>query len=324
VPEDENVSAIFARVRKLQSRSVGTSALSVLEASVDDFVERYEHEGPKPLVAPLVKQRQALDMMIEECAHPVERLRLYRLAGRTSGLLAYMAVNRSRYSIARAYCSEAFALAEYANDHELQAWVRGTQSFCEYYAGDYQAAVDLARDGQRYAMDGPQAVRLAINGEARALGKLGDTAGVHVAVQRGYDLLDRNAPVNGVSPCISFGGYSLARAASNAVTAYVDLGAPTDAATHAEVAMPEFDISDSRWSKSLIRLDLAKAMALHRDGDPDEAASLVSKALDFSSGIPITSVVQRSRDFLHVSAKRWKDARAVVDLRDAVSSTQLA
>ena len=57
-----------------------------------------------------------------------------------------------------------------------------------YYRGDYNAAVELARDGQRYARGGPQAVRLAINGEARALGKLRDAAGVKEAVERAYTI----------------------------------------------------------------------------------------------------------------------------------------
>ena len=56
------------------------------------------------------------------------------------------------------------------------------QSFCEYYAGRYDDALSLAADGLGCARGGPQSVRLAINGMARALGKLGDTEGVYRAV----------------------------------------------------------------------------------------------------------------------------------------------
>ena len=323
-PDGEDVAAILERVITLEATSVGSTTLALLQTSIDDFVNRYEDEGPKVLVRPLTGQRIQIESLMNDCRHPDERCHLYKLAGRTSALLAYMAVNRSRYPLARAYCTEAFALATHSKDRELQAWVRGTQSFCEYYAGEYQAAIDYARDGYQYAQSGPQAVRLALNGEARALGKMGDRSGVHAAVDRGYELLEANPVVPGVSPCISFGGYSLARAASNAVTAYVDLGAPSDASKHAGIAMPEFETSDSKWSQSLIRLDLAKALVLDLNGDPEEATGLVRRALNLASENPITSVVQRSRDFLRVSRRRWNDVPAVLELCDEVSSAQVS
>jgi transcriptional regulator with XRE-family HTH domain len=320
----EDVSSIMDRVRRLELASVGTSTLSLLDIAMDDFVQRYEVEGPKPLTNSLAKQRKTLDDLISNSGHPVERRRLYRLAGRTSGLLAYGAVNRGRFPLARALATEAWLLAEYAEDRDLQAWIRGTQSFCEYYAGDYSSAVELARDGMRYAGDGPQAVRLTINGEARALGKLGDLRGVHESVERAYRLSDANPTVPGVSSCVSFGGYSLARTASNAVTAYVDLGATADAARHADIAMPEFELSDSQWSQALIRIDLAKSMVLDPSGgDAEQGASLVREALTISSDKPIASVVQRSRDFVREAGRRWRNVDAVRELRDTVSSTQL-
>ena len=322
-PASENVLAILERVSRLERASIGASSLAMLDFSIDDFINRYEGEGPKVLAGPLNRQRQTIEDLISRCGHPSERRKLYSLAGRTSGLLAYMAVNRGRYPLARAYCTEAFTLGDYAEDPDLQAWVRGTQSFCEYYAGDYMAAVDLARDGARYAGTGPQLVRLAINGEARALAKLGDAPGVHLAVERAYQATDANELVPGVSPCISFGGYSLARTASNAVTAYVDLGSPSDAATHAEIAMPEFEASDSLWSQSLIRLDLAKAIVVGKDGDLEEAAALAHRALTISRQNPIASVVKRSRELLRAIDRKCLKSASVANLRDAVSSTQL-
>jgi hypothetical protein len=90
-------------------------------------------------------------------------------------------VGRSEFALARAYCLEAFRLGDYAGDPNLQAWARTTHSFCEYYAGRYSDALELARDGLRYAENGPQSVRLITNGAARALGKLGDAQGESIA-----------------------------------------------------------------------------------------------------------------------------------------------
>ena len=75
-----------------------------------------------------------------------------------SAQLAYMAVNLGRFHSARAYAVEALSLAEHVTDDELKAWVRGTQSFAEYYTGNYRQALEYAVDGQRYAGTGSQGV----------------------------------------------------------------------------------------------------------------------------------------------------------------------
>src|SRR3989442_5159481 len=61
---------------------------------------------------------------------------------------------------------------------DLQAWVRGTESLSAYYQKRYTDALELARDSQRHAHGGPQTIRLAVHGEARALGRMGDRRGV--------------------------------------------------------------------------------------------------------------------------------------------------
>jgi transcriptional regulator with XRE-family HTH domain len=312
--DSEEVADVLARVRTLTR--VGSDELNCLELSVADFVDRYESDGPMALAPLLIDQRHGLESAIDECRSPSQRKRLFRVAGQVSGLLAYMAVNRGRHVLARAYCTEAAHLSDFAEDRDLLAWVKGTESFCEYYDGNYGKAVALARAGLEVAGSGPQRVRLLINGEARALGKLGDVAGVHVAVERAYDAASGQPTVPGVSPCVSFGGYSMARLASNAVTAYVDLGLTDQVAVHAEQAMEEFDSSESSWSQSLIRLDLANAMVTG-DGDPVEAAGLITTALTISSDKPIASVVQRSRAFVR-STSGWRGIPAVADAHDLV------
>src|SRR5258705_13907070 len=99
--------------------------------------------------------------------------------------------------LARAYCAEAFVLAAAAEDSDLQAWVRGTESLSAYYQKGSPEALELARDGQRYAHGGPQTIRLAVNGEARALGRLGDRRGVDEAVERAGAGVSRLPPRTG-------------------------------------------------------------------------------------------------------------------------------
>lgn len=320
--DTEEIIDVMARIRQLEQGRIGAETLDCLTLAVDDFVERYEKLGPVPLIRPLTDQRTALEGLIRECRSSSQRQQLIRLAAQTTGFLAYIAVNRERYSLARAYCTEALHLAVYAEDNDLRAWIKGTQSFCEYYAGEFHKALDAAQEGQAYAQNGPQSVRLLINGEARALAKLGDAKGVHAAVARTYTLMDGLPRIEGVSPCISLGGYSLARTASNAVTAYVDLGLPEEVARHAEIAMPEFEMSESQWSQSLIRLDLANSMVAAKDGDPEEASNLVDQALKISADKPIASVMSRSRAFVRATAK-WRGVRAVDDVHGAVAAARL-
>ena len=161
VTASEEVSDIMARVKTLTR--VGGEELTCFELSVDDFVGRYESLGPVQLAPLLTAQRGQLENAIDDHRDPKQRQRLFRVAGQVSGLLAYMAVNRGRYPLARAYCMEAMQLGTFAEDRDLLAWVRGTESFCEYYAGDYRKSFELAQEGLAFAGTGPQSVRLLIN-----------------------------------------------------------------------------------------------------------------------------------------------------------------
>lgn len=156
---------------------------------------------------------------------------------------------------------KAFDLGDYARNSNLQAWARGINSFCEYYAGRFDEAVRLATDGLRYAHSSPQSVRLMISGTARALGKLGDVDGVRRAAEEAYDLM---LP-NGVPSSISLECYSAAQTASNAATAYVSLGMPEKVQDYVDLALPDINESDSPWSRSLVLIDLARSQILAKE-----------------------------------------------------------
>ena len=129
---------------------------------ITGVVEQYEQCGPGALAPNLVSERQLIQPLLQGSLHRAHhRDRLFRIAARMSGQLSYMATNLGQFDSARAYGVEAFTLADHVNDDELRAWVRGTQSLAEYYVGSYDQALELARDGRRYAGHGRQAVRLA-------------------------------------------------------------------------------------------------------------------------------------------------------------------
>ena len=295
---------IAERIQELTGTNVSEAGLDQLDAMIDLFVNEYEAAGPAALAPRVIRQRRKVGELLDGRQLPHQRERLFRTAGRLSGLLGYMAVNLGRFSVAKAYCTEAFQLAEVVHDTDLQAWTRGTESLSAYYANDFREAARLAQDGQRYARGGPQAVRLAANGEARALARLGDYNGVNEAVERAYRTASRFDPVPGVSSCISFGLYSNARTASNAATAYVALGRPDQVTEYANEALPVFEASESRWSQSLVRIDIATALVVADCPEPEQAGRLVTEALMLSAERPITSVLSRSREFLQ-TADKW-------------------
>jgi hypothetical protein len=282
-----------------------------------ETVASYERLDHLNLVPVLLRQRAWVNALLEECSHPRQRQQLCEIAGAASGVLGYVAVGRGDFPLARAYCLEAFQLGDFAGDANLQAWARGLQSFCEYYAGRYDEALNLAKDGLHYAQSGPQSVRLMINGAARAMGKLGDGEGVHHAVADAYNLMSRNDVPGGVPSSVTFGCYSAAQTASNAATAYVSLGMTDKVPHYVELALPDISKSESPWSRSLVMIDLALSVIRSKEPDLDRAAGLILDALSISAGRPIISVEQRTWEFIQDATGRWGETRQIGAVRDA-------
>jgi transcriptional regulator with XRE-family HTH domain len=320
IGRSEDVLDVLSRIQELHRGTIHPEIIRQLQDYMRHTVARYEKLDHSSLVPALLKQRAWIDSLLDECSHPRQQQQLFEIAGAASGVLGYVAVGRGDFPLARAYCLEAFQLGDFAGDANLQAWARGLQSFCEYYAGRYDDALNLASDGLKYAQSGPQSVRLTINGTARAMGKLGDAEGVHRAVAEAYDLMSRNDAPSGVPSSITFGCYSAAQTASNAATAYVSLGMAEEVQHYVELALPDISKSESPWSRSLVMIDLALSVIRSKEPDLDRAAELILDALSISAGRPIISVEQRTWEFIRDATGRWGDTPQVGALRDAAAT----
>ncbi|MBF6454809.1 hypothetical protein [Nocardia cyriacigeorgica] len=206
----------------------------------------------------LRKQRVWLESLIDECGDPHQRISLFAIAGQTSGLLGYIAAGRGSSPIGRAYCLESYQLGCYAADPNLVAWARGMQSFCEYYAGRYEEALRFAEAGLAEATADSQRIRLAVNGVARAKGRLGDADGVRRAVDQAYEVQSRSEA--GISPrsSISLAGYSSAQLAGNPATAYLSLAMPREVERYGRIALGVMPAEQSPWGRALVQLDMAR------------------------------------------------------------------
>ncbi|WP_344838721.1 hypothetical protein [Actinocorallia longicatena] len=270
------------------------------------MVDTYEGQGPWPLVGDMRGLRSTLYSLLRGRQSLSQRRELFVLAGRVSGLLSYMAVNMGRPVLADSYATEAAMLAGEADDAELQMWVLGTRSFGLYYQGRYDEADSAAAAGVAIDPSSPQAIRLLINGRARALARIETRKGeAERMIGEALALSDRTEGLpSGMSSCIAFGPYSPARTTANAVTAFLSLGKSAQVLHYADQVDELVEGSDSRWSKALVRLDVASALLAQPSPEVERAMTLGREALEVTAEAPIRSVSQRARELAN-HAGRW-------------------
>jgi tetratricopeptide (TPR) repeat protein len=317
LPADEE-QALVASLRHpadSRDRPVVVSVLGpahtveLLDELVVGLIARYEIEGPQRLVLEARALRRLASSLGSELSGRGERAGLARVCARQSALLASMSVNLGQFAAAEGYALEANLLATAAGDHELCAWIKGTESFAAYYEGRYRDAENLALSGLRIARDDGQRIRLLSNGVARAAGKLGDKRAVDLAIDEAFELVAVNEVPRGMSPCIDFAPYSWARAAANAATAYLSVGDYARALELTGQVSSEVDSSNSDWSRALVQLDQANALALGQSADLEHAATLGTMALAGSAAKPIASISSRAEE-LAASLRRRGPHRA--------------
>ncbi|WP_322767553.1 helix-turn-helix transcriptional regulator [Frankia sp. Cr1] len=309
---------IVDRMRRAGSSNVSDDTLDQLDRMTVDAVDEYERFGPAVLVPRLVEQRSWVEALFDGRQTFRQRGRLYRVAARLSGLLGSLAVDRGDMPTARAYCDEAYQLADLVDEDELRAWIRGTQALIEFYAGRFDRCLALAVDGLRYSHGGPQEARLLAQGQARAAGKLGDAHTVAVAVDRARELAYPR-PTGTVSPCLALDGYCPARVDGNAATAFLAVGDLTSARRFAYAALTRFDAAGMAGPRSLTRIDIA--VTFLSDGEPDRAVHLVGEALEISASRPIATVAARTGQFLD-AGRRFLPTASMRDLTELATEWQ--
>ncbi|QID39831.1 hypothetical protein G3260_000081 [Streptomyces albus] len=307
--------AVIAQTESLTKSSTATAVLDHFRGEIQGIVDRYEMRGPQVLASQARSLHGKLTAWLHGRHHlPSVHAELFRLTGQTAGLLAYMAVNAgAKPAVADAYCAQAETLAEHIGDTQLQMWAAGTRSLSLYYQHRYAEADAAAAAGVDLAPNNDQAIRLLVNGRARALARLGDRRGAERAIGRALDLSDQQPSLpSGITSCISFAPYSLARTLANEITARLALGDTSEVLSCAEQIDGLIEVSDSEWSRALVRLDVATALLQHRRPEVEHAMALGRSALHAGTTAPITSVWQRANE-LYQKAGRWHTEPGVGD-----------
>ncbi|MEV6704989.1 helix-turn-helix transcriptional regulator [Micromonospora wenchangensis] len=296
----EGEDSIEARRLALRS-STDDVRLAYLEEEVRHAIADNERLTPVFLLARIKPLRVYVDQLMAGSQHPPQRARLYTAAAYLSGLLGALTLDLGAFKVAQAYAAEAFDLADSAQQADVQAWARATQSLIAYYVGDYHDALAYAQDGLRRAGTSPHRIRLTINGQARALARLGDQRGVDQAVDQAFTMLSDYPSSPPVSESLTLGPYCHARTAANAATAYLALGRTASVTNHLTTAITAFDAAGLAGPQALSRLDLATAHLQRPNPDPDQAAGVAVEALTLTAEQRFESVHQRARQFLTAS-----------------------
>ncbi|WP_344282851.1 helix-turn-helix domain-containing protein [Streptomyces hebeiensis] len=318
-PRWESPVEIAQRLTAATLSNTTPAAISLMKRQIDGLVDRYEEEGAHQLAPEALHLRTAIQPLLEGQQPARQRRSLFQLAAQASGLLAYMAVNAGRPVIAEAYCEEAAALATEADDPSLLMWILGTRSLAAYYDHRFNDALNWADAGIRIDPHHAQAIRLYSNGRARALGKIGDRRGTDQAIDIAQELSVRHNAPDGLTSCISFEPYGMARTLANAATAYVALGDTGRVLEYAGQIDHLVATSDSAWTQALVSLDVATALLAGPRPDIEHSMDLGRQVLEGDGGPPILSVVQRATS-LYEQAKPFQDLHAVQDYRDALTA----
>jgi tetratricopeptide (TPR) repeat protein len=316
---DPEVAEVEQQRAWLSSLHADAPKLDYLAGAVGQIIAQSDLAPVSQLDVRARTLRTHLQQMLRQPHHPPVAQNLYTTAAYLSGVQAALAIDLGRLDAGRAYAREAFDLAEATGDVDLTAWARAAQSLVEYYDGQFLDALALADDGLKRSPRGVHAVRLSVNGRARALGKMGDRDGVERAVDHAWAVLEEHAPPAAeMSANMTDGVYCEARTAGNAATAYLALGDAKEVEHYATLALRTFDRLGVTHTQAMTRIDIATVLLNPGSRELERATGLVTEALEITAGERKYPVVQRTGEFL-AAAEPWHALPAVREVRELVA-----
>lgn len=153
---DKGASEILAR-SAVESESLlavvpGIDDFELLQEAVTELGTRYVSSPPLIMLKQsLAIRTELLHRMTGSALSPSQLSDFYMAVGRASGVIAYAALDLGDPHSAAIHSAAVWRIADFADNDELRAWSRGTQSLVARYNEEYTKARLLAEDGIRYS-----------------------------------------------------------------------------------------------------------------------------------------------------------------------------
>ncbi|AEH07802.1 MULTISPECIES: hypothetical protein [Protofrankia] len=276
------------------------AAIAHAEGQLTELLGTHEQTSPAQVITETLRLRHYLDQLAQRQLTASDARRLRIAAGRATVLHADAAFKLGEPEVAGALAAAGFAAGEWAGDGPLRGSAREIGAVAEFYGGRPDVALRLARDGLRYVSAGPVRARLVCQ-EARALAALGDVRGAARALDLAYEFADMIPVEQWGSPGPGFDTFHPVEVAYNATTALCLLGRSRAAEEHAQFAIPRLDAMNAPGFRSVIRLDLALALACQGRLELDRVCALATEAISISWGRAVASVSNRADQLLAVT-----------------------
>ena len=317
-------SGVAARrlARKLEESNLGPFTLEHLELEFARFLRQYEHPPSGQMLRDVSALRDEVELLLDGRQTLAQRAALYRVAGQLSALLGFMAFDLGDFPGAYAHLLTAEQLAREVGDHRLLASVKVDQSMVALWDGDVVRASSCAREGQGYAADGAQRALLAVRGEARALARKGERAGVFEALRRA----ERELPSQPLDDDPYGGWWSCSPGALQLYTgiSLLWLGQPVNAEPHFRQAIGCYQAGGDRLGVSPLSSNLPQsqinlAICQVHQGHPEEGVRLATDALAISRGVAEPNL-QQAGDLLTILTLRYPDLAATREFAERLRS----
>lgn len=281
----------------------------------------YVSTPPLPLVKDLVELRDTAFTLLRDRPNPRQSRELFFMAGTTCLVLAHASQNLGDPGAAMAQARTAWSCADQADHNGLRAWARGTQALIAEGSHRHREAVEFAQAGQQYAVTADSHVRLAAI-EARALGRMGNTAAAIAAIDRAH--ATRELP-DGGDELSELGGlltFPVAKQLYYAGGTHVLISNHTDAERMSRDAIAMYESGPveqrSYGDEALARVDLANVRLAR--GDVDGATDALAHVFVLPPALRIRQLcdgLMRLRAALQLP--RYKGAH---DARDLVAEIE--
>ncbi|MEV6621029.1 XRE family transcriptional regulator [Amycolatopsis sp. NPDC051106] len=210
------------------------------------------------------------------------RTELFKSATQATLLGAWMSYDAGLHGLAQRYFIQALRISETANDRLLGASILDAMSHQATFLGRYKEAANLARTAlMGTTLSGSASAAAHFHAmEARALARLGDSAGCDKAMAAAVKEFERRDPEN--DPADWFSYFNEAELAAELGHCNRDLGRPNDGVTYATQSL-------GPTASGYVRSDFFATMVLadsHLDnGDVGQACEVALKAIDIGESL---------------------------------------